>query len=170
MGYHTTIICMSARPKDRPMKNKDWETESEIISEVESHSDINNLSDENDPLKEVSLTHKNWIIEVEGRGDDQEDLWRCRYLNGRYEVIYPEWPEYKKIGVKTFYQPVVIDKSTGDYIPQELYDNEFFPDRKTLKTFMRENLYNKGTYKIRKYTEKDKPQYVLIDSKGRRIS
>ena len=97
MEYYTTIICMCARPKDRPMNSKDWETESEIISEVDSHSNISNLSEENDPLKEVSLAHRDWIIEVEGRGGDQEDLWRRRYLNGQYEHIVPVWPEYEKI-------------------------------------------------------------------------
>lgn len=97
MGYYTSIICMGARPKDRPMNSEDWNTETDIISEVDSHSDINNLSDENDPLKEVSLAHKDWIIEVEGRGGDQEDLWRRRYLNGKYETIAPVWPEYKEI-------------------------------------------------------------------------
>ena len=97
MGYHTTIICMGAFHKDSHKNNEDWENESEIISEVDSHSDINNLSEENDPLKEISLAHKDWIIEVEGRGGDQEDLWRRRYLNGKSETIAPVWPEYKEI-------------------------------------------------------------------------
>ena len=88
---------MSARPKDRPMNNEDWNTESDIISEVDSHSNISNLSEENDPLKEVSLTHKDWIIEVKGCGEHQEDLWRRRYLNGKSETIAPVWPEYKEI-------------------------------------------------------------------------
>lgn len=97
MGYHTTIICMSARPKDRPMNSEDWETESQIISEIDSKQSLHNLSDDNGPLTEISLAHRDWIIEVEGRGDDQEDLWRRRYLNGEYEQIVPVWPEYEKI-------------------------------------------------------------------------
>lgn len=97
MGYYTTIICMGAFHKDSPKNSEDWKTESEIISEVDSHSDINNLSEENDPLKEISLAHKDWIIEVEGRGGDQEDIWRRRYLNGKYEAICPEWPSYTTI-------------------------------------------------------------------------
>ena len=88
---------MGAFHKDSPKNSEDWKTESEIISEVDSHSDINNLSEENDPLKEISLAHKDWMIEVEGRGGDQEDIWRRRYLNGKYEAICPEWPSYTTI-------------------------------------------------------------------------
>ncbi len=97
MGYDTSIICMGAYHKDRPKNNEDWETESQIISEIDSKEPLHNLSDDNDPLKEISLAHKDWVIEVEGRGSDQEDLWRRRYLNGEYEHIVPVWPEYSKI-------------------------------------------------------------------------
>ena len=97
MGYYTSIICMSARPKDRPMNSKDWETKSQIISEIDSKEPLHNLSDDNGPLTEISLAHRDWIIEVEGRGGDREDLWRRRYLNGEYEQIVPVWPEYENI-------------------------------------------------------------------------
>ncbi len=94
---HTTIICISARPKDRPMNSEDWETESQIISEINSKDPLHNLSDDNGPLTEISLAHRDWIIEVKGRGGDKEVLWRRRYLNGEYEQIVPVWPEYQNI-------------------------------------------------------------------------
>ena len=87
---------MGAFRKDNP-KNKDnenWTEEAQINDELDAVSEINNLSEENDPIKEVSLKHKDWIIEIEGRGGHQEDLWRRRYLNGKFEEIVPYWPEY----------------------------------------------------------------------------
>ena len=97
MGYYTSIICMGAYHKERPKTSEDWDTESQIISEIDSKEPLHNLSDDNDPLKEISLAHKDWIIEVEGRGGHQEDLWRRRYLNGECEHIVPVWPEYQII-------------------------------------------------------------------------
>lgn len=97
MGYYTTIICMGACHKERPKTSEDWDTESQIISEIDSKQPLHNLSEDNDPLKKISLAHKDWIIEVEGRGGHQEDLWRRRYLNGEYEHIVPVWPDYEKI-------------------------------------------------------------------------
>ena len=102
MGYYTSVTIVGAWPKDRPTFDKrtqeDIEEEENITSEIDSQaSEINNLRDDNDPIKEISLNHKDWIIEVEGRGGDQEDLWRRRYLNGNYEHIAPVWPSYKTI-------------------------------------------------------------------------
>lgn len=96
MGYYTSIIFIGAFKKNDPQNknNKNWTEEAQINTEVDAVSEINNLSNENDPIKEVSLKHKDWIIEIEGRGGDQEDLWRRRYLNGKYEEIVPSWPEY----------------------------------------------------------------------------
>lgn len=101
MGYHTSIIFMGAWHINRPLDkeiSEDYEQEDIIHLEVDSEAnDINNLRDDNDPIMEISLRHKDWVIEVEGRGGNQEDLWRRRYLNGKYETICPEWPSYTTI-------------------------------------------------------------------------
>ena len=102
MGYLTSIICFGVWNINRPSGKRtpeDYEQESDIISEIDSETsnEINNLHDDNDPIKEISLRHEDYVIEIEGRGGDQEDLWRRRYLNGKYEQIAPEWPSYKTI-------------------------------------------------------------------------
>ena len=102
MGYHTFITIFSVYRKDcvsyDNMTSAEREEEDNIRDEIESEaSDVNNFSDDNDPVMTISLRHKDWIIEVEGRGGNQEDLWRRRYLNGRHEEISPVWPSYKVV-------------------------------------------------------------------------
>lgn len=103
MGQITFITIFSVYKKDGSynnltMKSADMEEDDNIRDEIDSEAgDVNNFSDDHDPVMIISLRHKDWIIEVEGRGGDQEDIWRRRYLNGRHEEISPVWPSYKVI-------------------------------------------------------------------------
>ncbi len=102
MGYHTFITIVAAWPKSRPRYTEridaDFDEEDAITGEIDAEaSDCNNLADDNDPMRAISLRHKGWIIEVECRGGDQEDLYRRRYLDGAYEQIAPVWPQYKTV-------------------------------------------------------------------------
>ena len=102
MGYLTCITIVGAYPKSRPRfterTDAEFQEEIAIVEEVSNEaSECNNLADDNDPMKAISLRHKGWIIEVECRGSDQEDLYRRRYLDGAYEQIAPKWPEYETV-------------------------------------------------------------------------
>lgn len=102
MGYLTSITIVGAWPKSRPRfterTDADFQEEDAIAEEIgDEASECNNLADDNDPMKAISLRHKGWIIEVECRGGDQEDLYRRRYLDGAYEQIAPVWPAYKTV-------------------------------------------------------------------------
>ena len=101
MGYYTEIIVSGATRKSG-RREEDEDTELEIIERVNGLSDrsgLMKLSEDNDPIAEVSREYPDFIIEVEGRGGDQEDLWRRRYLNGESETIYPDWPPFTEISV-----------------------------------------------------------------------
>lgn len=102
MGYLTSITIVGAWPKSRPRfterTDADFQEEDAITEEISNEaSEYNNLADDNDPMKAISLRHKGWIIEVECRGGDQEDFYRRRYLDGAYEQIAPVWPAYKTV-------------------------------------------------------------------------
>lgn len=102
MGYLTSITIVGAWPKSRPRfterTDADFQEEGAITEEIGNEaSECNDLADDNDPMKAISLRHKGWIIEVECRGGDQEDFYRRRYLDGAYEQIAPVWPAYETV-------------------------------------------------------------------------
>lgn len=102
MGYLTSITIVGAWPKGRlsftERTDAEFQEEIAIVEEISNEaSDCNNMTDDNDPMKAISLRHKGWIIEVECRGEDQEDLYRRRYLDGAYEQVAPVWPVYKTV-------------------------------------------------------------------------
>lgn len=102
MGYLTSITIVGAWPKSRPRfterTDADFQEENTITEEIGNEaSECNNLADDNDPMKAISLRYKGWIIEVECRGGDQEDFYRRRYLDGKYEQVAPVWPDYETV-------------------------------------------------------------------------
>ena len=97
MGYYTNIIPMGAFRKKGLPQPEDESISDEIIEQINGMLDCTcsmKISVDDDEIAGLSKQYPDFIIEVEGRGGDQEDLWRRRYVNGECEVIYPQWPDY----------------------------------------------------------------------------
>lgn len=125
MGYYTEIIVSGATRKSG-RREEDEDTELEIIERVNGLSDRSGLmkiSEDNDPIAEVSREYPDFIIEVEGRGGDQEDLWRRRYLNGESETICPAWPPFTKISVPERASDIHPDKQGITVCEKTVFDS-----------------------------------------------
>ena len=80
-------------------KEEDWST-GELRKTYRVHGYISERKWYNweDNLKEMSLKFKDVLIEVEGHGEEDEDIWRARIKNGDSEIVKAEivFPAFTK--------------------------------------------------------------------------
>lgn len=185
MGYITEIIFMYAFRKDG--KPDEESVEDEIHEKVDKATGIYTKLDPDptkDEISEIARKYPDFVIEVEGRGGDQEDLWRRRYHNDKYETITPVWPEYKtiletddndrkesnpdvKVSKKKLYQPVWYhdDDTNIDYgeLPEGLFSFQAFATKESCNFWLKENNFDPGDFVIIEYDEGDIENVTILD-------